>query len=322
MIFDVKDKKILITGAAGQIGSELTELLRNQYGNENVVAAIYSKSMRAASIAEPFCKLDIRDQNSLEEVVKQYQADTIFHLASLLSAKAEENPQLAWEININGLINVLEVARENNCAVFFPSSIGAFGPTTPRDNTPQITIQRPNSIYGISKLSGELLCDYYYKRYAVDTRGLRYPGIISYQALPGGGTTDYAVHMFYAALQDQRYDCYLKPDTKLDMMYMPDALHAAVNLMQADSKKLLHRNAYNVTAMSFTPQELAQAIQTHIPEFEINYKIDSIRQTIADSWPNYMDDSAARQEWGWRPSYTLSTMVKDMLLQLAKKLDQ
>ena len=313
-------KKILITGAAGQIGSELTELLRTQFGNENVIAAIHSKSNKQVSISEPICKLDIRDKNSIEEITKQYEIDIIFHLASLLSAKAEEHPQLAWDVNINGLISILEVARMHNCAVFFPSSIGAFGPDTPRDNTPQITIQRPNSIYGISKLSGELLCDYYYKRYAVDARGLRYPGIISYQALPGGGTTDYAVHMFYAALQDKFYECYLKPDTKLDMMYMPDALLAAVNLMQADNNNLQHRNAYNVTSMSFTPQELANEIKKHIHEFEVNYLIDPVRQAIADSWPNYMDDSAARKEWGWQPRYTLSTMVEDMLQQLAKKL--
>jgi nucleoside-diphosphate-sugar epimerase len=314
-------KKILITGAAGQIGSELTELLRNKYGNENVIVTIHNQSNKESPIAKPFGRLDSRDQGSLKEIVNNEKIDTFFHLASLLSAKAEENPQLAWDVNANGLVNVLEVARMYNCAIFFPSSIGAFGPGTPRDNTPQITIQRPNTIYGISKLSGELLCDYYYNRYGVDARGVRYPGIISYQAMPGGGTTDYAVHMFYAALQDRQYDCYLKPATMLDMMYMPDALHAAVTLMQADSKKLQHRNAYNVTAMNFTPQELAAEIKKHIPEFEVNYKIDPVRQAIADSWPNYMDDSAARNEWGWQPTYTLSTMVEDMLQQLAKKLE-
>lgn len=312
-------KKILITGAAGQIGSELTEQLRNQF--DSVIAAIHKDSNKKIPMSKPFCNLDIRDRISLEEIVKQHKIDTIFHLASLLSAKAEENPQLAWEVNVNGLMNVLEVARQHNCGIFFPSSIGAFGPGTPRDNTPQITIQRPNTIYGISKLSGELLCDYYYNRYAVDTRGLRYPGIISHQALPGGGTTDYAVHMFYAALQTKEYDCYLKPETRLDMMYMPDALDAAINLMQAESKKLQHRNAYNVTAMSFTPQELADEIKKHITDFKVNYKIDPTRQAIADSWPNHMNDGAARQEWDWQPSYTLSSMVEDMLQQLAKKLN-
>ena len=313
-------KNILITGAAGQIGSELTDVLRNQYGNDQVIAAIHSNSNKKANIGKPFCILDIRDKATLEDTVKHYNIDTILHLASLLSAKSEKNPQLAWDINVNGVLNVLEVARMHQCAVFFPSSIGAFGPGTPRDNTPQVTIQRPNNIYGISKVSGELLCDYYHHRYEVDTRGLRYPGIISYQALPGGGTTDYAVDMFYSALQTNQYECYLKPNTMLDMMYMPDALHAVVTLMQADSEKLLHRNAYNVTAMSFTPQQLAAEIIKHLPEFEVNYQIDPVRQAIADSWPNKLDDSCAREEWGWCPSFTLSTMVEDMLQQLSKKL--
>ncbi len=313
-------KKILITGAAGQIGSELTVSLRNTYGNENVIAAVHNRSNKKVSIAEPLYRIDIRDQKSLDEIVKTHKVDTVFHLAALLSAKAEENPQLSWEVNVNGVINVLEVARKYNCAIFIPSSIGAFGPSTPRDNTPQITIQRPNTMYGIAKLSGELLCDYYYSRYGVDTRGLRYPGLISYQVMPGGGTTDYAIHMFYAALENKIYDCYLKPDTMLDMMYMPDALQAAVALMQADGTKLQHRNAYNVTAMSFTPQQLADEIKKHIPDFNVNYQIDATRQAIADSWPNYMDDSAAHNEWGWHPSYNLTTMVEDMLQQLSKKL--
>ena len=314
-------KKILITGANGQIGSELTVRLRNKYGDENIVTAIHtSKSNKNIAIANPCCSLEIRDQNSLEKLVKDHKIDTIFHLAALLSAKAEENPPLAWDVNANGLINVLEVARLNNCAVFFPSSIGAFGSSTPRDSTPQVTIQRPNTIYGITKVSGELLCDYYCNRYGVDTRGVRYPGIISYQAMPGGGTTDYAVHMFYAALQGKQYDCYLKPETMLDMMYMPDALNAAVTLMEADNKRLKHRNAYNVTAMSFTPQDLATEIKKHIPEFEVDFQIDQARQAIADTWPRHMDDSTARNEWGWSPTYTLSAMVEEMLQQLSKKL--
>ena len=313
-------KKILITGAAGQIGSELVKLLRNLQGKENVIAAIYTHSKKPAFISDPVCKIDIRDQSSLKEIVNQHNIDTIFHLAALLSVKAEQNPQLAWDINVNGLMNVLEVARLNECAVFFPSSIGVFGPSTPRDNTPQVTIQRPNTIYGITKLSGELLCDYYYNRYGVDTRGIRYPGIISYLVMPGGGTTDYAIDMFHAALQNKIYNCYLKSDTRLDMMYMPDALQAAVSLMQADKNRVQHRNAYNISAMSFTPQELADEIKKHIVSFEVSYQIDPTRQAIADSWPNYMDDSVARNEWGWQPNYTLSSMVEDMLQHLSKKL--
>ena len=314
-------KNILITGATGQIGSELTLTLRNKYGNENVLAAINaSKSNKKPAVSEPYRSLEIRDQELLEEIVKEHKIDTIFHLASLLSALAEENPQLAWDVNANGLINVLEIARLYNCAVFFPSSIGAFGPSTPRDNTPQVAIQRPNTIYGITKVSGELLCDYYWSRFGLDTRGVRYPGIISYQVMPGGGTTDYAVHMFYAALRGEKFNCYLKPGTMLDMMYMPDAVTAAVTLMEAESKQLNHRNAYNITAMSFTPQELATEIKKHIPEFDVNYQVDPARQAIADSWPRHMNDSIARNDWGWSPTYNLSAMVEDMLKKLSNKL--
>lgn len=314
-------KNILITGATGQIGSELTLTLRNKYGNENVLAAINaSKSNKKPAVSEPYRSLEIRDQELLEEIVKEHKIDTIFHLASLLSALAEENPQLAWDVNANGLINVLEIARLYNCAVFFPSSIGAFGPSTPRDNTPQVAIQRPNTIYGITKVSGELLRDYYWSRFGLDTRGVRYPGIISYQVMPGGGTTDYAVHMFYAALRGEKFNCYLKPETMLDMMYMPDAVTAAVTLMEAESKQLNHRNAYNITAMSFTPQELATEIKKHIPEFDVNYQVDPARQAIADSWPRHMNDSIARNDWGWSPTYNLSAMVEDMLKKLSNKL--
>ncbi len=314
-------KKILITGAAGQIGSELTLTLRNKYGDENVLATIHTfKLNNKSAVSKPYCSLEIRDRESLKGIVKENKIDTIFHLASLLSARAEENPQLAWDVNANGLINVLEIARSYKCAVFFPSSIGAFGPSTPRDNTPQITIQRPNTIYGISKVSGELLCDYYWHRFGLDTRSVRYPGIISYEVMPGGGTTDYAVHMFYSALRGEKFNCYLKPETMLDMMYMPDAVTTAVTLMEAESKQLTHRNAYNVTAMNFTPQELATEIRKHIPDFSINYEIDPARQAIADSWPRHMDDSIARKEWGWHPTYTLSSMVEDMLKKLSNKL--
>ena len=313
-------KKIMITGAAGQIGTELTDLLNQRYGHDNVIITTNVQTGKTASLSNPIYSLDIRDKKTLEEIVSKHNIDTIFHLASLLSAKAEQNPQLAWDVNADAFMNILETARNAKCAVFFPSSIGAFGPGTPRVDTPQITIQRPNSMYGITKLCGELLCDYYHQHFAVDTRGLRYPGIISHQTLPGGGTTDYAVHMFYAALQKQHYECYLQADTMLDMMYMPDALHAAIDLMQADGEKLQHRNAYNVSAMNFTPQQLADEIKKHIPAFTIQYQVDPVRQAIADSWPDSMDDSKARNEWNWQPRYTLATMVEDMLSHLSHKL--
>jgi nucleoside-diphosphate-sugar epimerase len=261
----------------------------------------------------------VRDASAINQVVETYNIDTIFHLASLLSAVAEQNPQQAWDVNMNGLINVLEISRVHQCALFFPSSIAAFGPETPPMDTPQDTIQRPTTIYGITKVSGELLCDYYYHRFGVDARGLRYPGLISSKTLPGGGTTDYAVDIFYAAIKLKHYDCFLQADTQLDMMYMPDAIDAAINLMTADSKQLKHRNAFNVTAMSFTPQQLAAEIQKHIPEFTIAYSVDPLRQAIADSWPRHMNDSAAKAEWGWQAQFDLSAMVKDMLEKISIK---
>ncbi len=220
---------------------------------------------------------------------------------------------------MNGLLNVLDVAREYRCSVFFPSSIGAFGPLTPAENTPQDTIQHPNTMYGITKVSGELLCDYYFHRYGVDTRGVRYPGLISHQTLPTGGTTDYAVHIFYAALKDKRYDCFLEPGTRLDMMYMPDAIKAAIDLMEADESSLVHRNGFNITAMSFAPEDLADSIKKRIPDFGMNYQVDPVRQAIAESWPRKMDDSVARREWGWQPDYDLDAMVDDMLENLSKR---
>jgi nucleoside-diphosphate-sugar epimerase len=314
-------KKILITGAIGQIGSELTPFLRKRYKNENVVASDIKPSSEGIMHQEgPFEQIDCLNAPEIYSAVKKYKIDTIFHLAAILSASGEKNPQLAWKININGLYNVLEIAREYKCAVFTPSSIAAFGPSTPKDSTPQETIQRPTTIYGLTKVTGELLCDYYYFKYKVDTRGVRFPGIISYLTLPGGGTTDYAVEIFYQALKYKKYTCFLDKNTSLDMMYMPDALKAAVNLMEADSSKLKHRNAYNITAESFTPEELAQEIKKYIPDFEMEYNIDPMRQAIANSWPNQLDDSAAREEWGWSPNYNLKAMTKDMIEKLKVKL--
>lgn len=316
-------KKILVTGATGQVGVELTAALRERYGADHVVASGYIQPPPVELLqAGPYCHLDVRDRAALNRIVEEFECNTIFHLAALLSAVAEERPQEAWDININGLINVLETARKHRSAVFFPSSIGAFGPETPPIDTPQVTIQRPTTLYGITKVSGELLCDYYFRRFGVDTRGVRYPGLISSQTLPGGGTTDYAVDIFYAAVQSQHYDCFLRAKTRLDMMYMPDAIHAAIGLMEADSNRLIHRNAYNVTAMSITPEDLAAEIQKHIPKFTIHYKVDPVRQSIADSWPRRMDDSVARSEWGWRAEFDLPAMVEDMLKQIELKLSK
>lgn len=316
-------KNILVTGSVGQIGSELTLELRKKYGNSNVVAGI-NRTLPAGELAEsgPFEKVDTTNIDELAGAVKKYKIDTIYHLAAVLSAVGEKNPALAWNIGVNGLYNVLEAAREYGCAVFFPSSIGAFGPTTPLDNTPQDTIQRPTSMYGVTKVTGEMLCDYYFLRYGVDTRGVRFPGIISNVTLPGGGTTDYAVEIYYEAVKNGKYTCPLAKGTFLDMMYMPDAIDAAINLMEADTSKLIHRNAFNVTAMSFDPELIAAEIRKHIPGFVISYDVDPVKQKIANSWPNSMDDSAARKEWGWSPRYNLSTMTADMLKVIGRKHSQ
>ncbi|MEW6412927.1 MAG: L-threonine 3-dehydrogenase [Candidatus Zixiibacteriota bacterium] len=313
--------KILVTGAVGQIGSELTLELRKIYGAGNVVAG-GNRTKPSGKLLEsgPFEICDCTDIKQVESVVKKYKINVIHHLAAILSAVAEAKPTLAWNVNINGMYNVLEVAREHKCAVFVPSSIGAFGPTTPLDNTPQDTVQRPTSMYGVTKVAGELLCDYYFKRFGVDTRGLRYPGIISNETLPGGGTTDYAVEIFYEAIKHKKYTCPLGAGTFLDMMYMPDAIKGAVELMEANASKLKHRNAFNVTAMSFDPEILAAEIKKHIPGFKMDYNVDPVKQGIANSWPNSMDDSAARAEWGWKPEYTLPVMAKDMIDVLSKKL--
>ncbi len=315
-------KNILVIGSTGQIGSELTLALRDSYGPGNVVAGGHKRKPSSERLQDsgPYEIADCLAPEALAALIERYRIDTIYHLAALLSATSEKNPKLAWEVNIQGLINVLDLAKSYQCAVFFPSSIGVFGDSTPKDNTPQDTIQRPSTIYGITKLTGELLCDYYFNKYNIDVRGVRYPGLISYETLPGGGTTDYAVEIFYEALKSQNYSCFLKEDTYLDMMYMPDAVKAAMQLMEADSNSLLHRNGYNVSAMSFSPREISEEIRKWIPEFKISYEIDPIRQSIADSWPNSMDDTAAREEWGWQPDYDLSKMSKDMLEKLKLKL--
>ncbi|MBB6215690.1 nucleoside-diphosphate-sugar epimerase [Anaerosolibacter carboniphilus] len=314
-------KKILITGALGQIGSELTSHLRNIYGVNNVVASSKTRNEESRIVEEgPFEIVDVLKVEDIAETVKKYDIDSIIHLAALLSAVGEGNPALAWKVNVDGLFNVLEVARETKCAVFTPSSIAAFGPSTPPDKTPQDTLQRPTTMYGVTKVSGELLCDYYFKKFGVDTRGVRYPGLISYETLPGGGTTDYAVHIYYDAIQKGKFTCYLKEGTAMDMMYMPDALDAIVQLMEADPNKLVHRNAFNITAMSFTPEKIFAEIKKHLPEFSMDYHVDPIRQEIADSWPNSLDDSVAREEWGWNPKYDLSSMTVDMLAKLREKL--
>lgn len=313
-------RRILVTGALGQIGSELVPALRERNGADQVISSDIRMPAQTSSSDGPSEYVDCTVKRTIDEVVRRYDVGTIYHLASLLSATAEEKPHAAWDINMGGLYRVLEVARENRCAIFFPSSIGAFGPSTPKDRTPQDTLQRPTTMYGVTKVAGELLCDYYHRRFGLDTRGLRYPGLISYVAPPGGGTTDYAVEIFYEAIRNKRYTCFLAPDTCLDMMYMPDAIKAAIDLMTADPRQLRHRNAFNVTAVNFTPQQLAAEIRKHVPEFTIEYEVDPVRQAIADSWPDSLDDSAAREEWGWQPEYDLESMTRDMLENLKKKL--
>ncbi|RLQ93422.1 L-threonine 3-dehydrogenase [Falsibacillus albus] len=312
-------KKILVTGALGQIGSELVMKLRGVYGSDNVLATDIRETDSDVVKSGPFEILDVTDAERMHALAKQYEVDSIIHLAALLSATAEAKPLLAWNLNMGGLVNALETARELNCQFFTPSSIGAFGPSTPKNNTPQDTIQRPTTMYGVNKVSGELLCDYYYQKFGVDTRGLRFPGLISYVAPPGGGTTDYAVEIYYEAIKKGSYSSYIDKGTYMDMMYMPDALNAIVDLMEADPAKLKHRNSFNVTAMSFEPEEIAQAIRKHIPSFEMSYDVDPIRQAIADSWPDSIDASAAKEEWGFRTDFDLAKMTADMLEKLKAK---
>jgi len=312
--------KILITGSLGQLGSELASALMQRYGEDNVVLTDI-RSIKENPLSEQglFFKLDCRDSDRLSEIVSREKIKRIYHLAALLSAVAESKTQEALDININGLYSVLDVARVHGCSVFTPSSIAAFGPNTPRDYTPQDTIQQPTSMYGVTKVTGELLCNYYYHKYGVDTRGVRYPGIISNVTMQGGGTTDYAVEIYYEAIKKKRYTCFLEGDTYLDMIYMPDAIKAAVDLMEADPAKLRHRNAFNVSAMSFSPEDLTAYIRKYIPDFEISYSVDPVRQALANSWPNMLEDYAARVEWGWDPEYDIDAMTRDMLEVLKKR---
>lgn len=315
-------KNILIIGATGQIGSELTMELRKRYGNDHVVAGYIHGSEPKGELKEsgPSEVVDVTDGEMIAAAVKKYRIDTIYNLAALLSVVAESKPKLAWKIGIDGLWNVLEVARENGCAVFTPSSIGSFGLSTPHVGTPQDTIQRPRTMYGVTKVTTELLSDYYFTKYGVDTRAVRFPGLISNVTLPGGGTTDYAVDIYYAAVRGEKFVCPLKPGTLMDMMYMPDALNGSIKLMEADPSRLIHRNAFNIASMSFAPETIYEAIRREVPSFEMEYQPDPLKQSIADSWPDSMDDSCARQEWDWKPEYDLESMTRDMLAKLRARL--
>ena len=313
-------KNILIIGATGQIGSELTMLLRKNYSG-NVVAGYIPGAEPKGELKEsgPSAIVDITNPQQIADAVSKYQVDTIYNLAALLSAVAENKPQLAWKIGLGGLFNTLEVAREKQCAVFTPSSIGSFGPGTPKDKTPQDTVQRPKTMYGVTKVSGELLSDYYFTRFGVDTRSVRFPGLISYVTPPGGGTTDYAVDIYYSAAKGEKFVCPIAEGTYMDMMYMPDALRAAVEIMEADPSKLVHRNSFNIASMSFEPNTIYQNIRKYLPEFEMQYQVDPLRQAIAESWPNSLDDTWAREEWGWKPEYDLDAMTQDMLAKLKER---
>jgi nucleoside-diphosphate-sugar epimerase len=313
--------KILITGAFGQIGTELTTALRARHGAENVLATgRHLPESGSSSAAEgPTAKVDVTDREALADVVKQNEVDVVYHLAARLSVVGEQDPQATWRVNMDGLYNVLEVARTASVSrVFWPSSIAAFGPETPRDRTPQLTIMRPTTVYGVSKVAGELLCDYYLHKYGLDVRGVRYPGVISSEALPGGGTTDYAVEVFHAALKTGRYTCFVREDTALPMIYMPDCIKAAMDLMEADLTRLNYHNSYNLAAMSFTAGELAAEIKRHLPQFACDFQPDH-RQAIADTWPRSLDDTAARSDWNWRPQYDLPRMAADMLQRLSAR---
>lgn len=315
-------KNILIIGSTGQIGSELTMRLRREYPEGTVVAGYIKGAEPKGELLEsgPAEEVDITNAAQIAEAVEKYDVDTIYNLAALLSAVAEAKPQLAWKIGVGGLYNCLEVSREKGCALFTPSSIGSFGHDTPKNNTPQDTLQRPDTIYGVTKVTGELLSDYYARRFGVDTRSVRFPGLISYVAPPGGGTTDYAVDIYYSAVKGEEFECPLKPGTFMDMMYMPDALRAAIEIMEADPDRLVHRNSFNIASMSFDPEIIYAKIREYVPGFKMTYKLDPLRQAIADSWPDKLDDTCAREEWDWHPEYDLDAMTRDMLSHLREKL--
>ncbi|MCH5330714.1 MAG: NAD-dependent epimerase/dehydratase family protein [Alistipes sp.] len=312
-------KRILIIGAGGQIGSELTLHLRKIYGDANVVATDVRESQALAE-SGPFETLDALNPAAMASVVERHRIDSIFNLVALLSAVGERNPQLAWNVNIGALMNSLEVARQYNCALFTPSSIGAFGNNAPKYKTPQDTIMQPSTIYGVCKVTGELLGNYYAHKYGLDTRSIRFPGIISNMTLPGGGTTDYAVEIYYEALKNKHYTCAIPKDVYMDMIYMPDVLKACVDLMEADPSKLVHRNSFNIASMSFTPEIIAAEIRKHIPDFTLDYNVDPVKEEIARGWPDMLDDSCAREEWGWNPEWNLSRMTEDMLSVLSQRL--
>lgn len=315
-------KNILVIGSTGQIGSELTRELRKIYGNDHVVAGYIKGAEPKGELLEsgPSAEADVTNGEMIASVVKQYNIDTIYNLAALLSVVAESKPRLAWKIGIDGLWNILEVAREHGCAVFTPSSIGSFGPSTPKMMTPQDTIQRPRTMYGVTKVTTELLSDYYFNKYGVDTRAVRFPGVISYVTPPGGGTTDYAVDIYYSAVRGERFVCPIKEGTLMDMIYMPDALKGAIDVMEADPSRLVHRNAFNIASLSFGPETVYQAIKKYKPDFEMVYDVDPLKQSIAGSWPDRLDDTCAREEWDWCPRYDLDAMTRDMLEKLAIKL--